>query len=236
MRSPSLAILPLVWALISFQGLSFIIHTPSRYLHHLNQKTLHPRRIHNDAQIGVLNTRNNDSDETIDPIDMSQLQSRIKQQQNRYRDFLLSDDDEVKHRPNRVHIIVFNPGTDQQGVHTIEFPLGSGLQIILAFESQDDCENFIAMLKDEKSLQFQNAMSAESPLEELEEFCESCEMLVKVVPRGKDLRPPSENVEDLSFDPTLVANPGRRRPELEDEDVGDEDDVDDTVQFMDSWQ
>jgi hypothetical protein len=148
-----------------------------------------------------------EADDDVDPFDMSQLQSRIEQQQNQYLDLLMStSSDEETVRPENVHIIVFNPGTEEQGVHTIEFPKGSGLNIILAFESQPECENFAAMLKQEGSLQFQNAVPSESPLEELEQFCETIGVLVEVVPQGKDLRPPSDNVDDLSFDPMVDKN------------------------------
>ena len=202
------------------------------YLHkslHHHQHLWHPLRF-NSVLTGGLNAHasKHDSDDTMDPFDMSELQSRIERQQNRYHDFILSAD-EMEHRPEDVHVIVFNPETDQQGVHTIEFPQGSGLNIILAFESQNDCETFAAMLRHEGSRQFQNALTAEAPLEELEEFCESTDMLVKVVPQGKDLRPPSDVVEELSFDPTLATNHGKLLSELDEED-------DDGVQFMQSWQ
>lgn len=199
-----------------------------KYLHH--QHVRHQLRFKSPST-GDLRASKHESDETMDPFDMSQLQSRIEQQQNRYRDFILSAD-EMEHRPENVHIIVFNPETDEQGVHTIEFPQGSGLNIILAFESHIDCETFATMLKHEGSRHFQNAVSAEAPLDELEEFCDSANMLVKVVPRGKDLRPPSDNVEELSFDPTLTNNRGKSRAEFEEED----DDGDDAAQFMESWQ
>ena len=229
MRSLSFTLLLLEWASLLVGGLPFMIDPyQQKYLPY--QHVRHHFRFKS-AITGDLTASKHDSDETIDPFDMSQLQSRIEQQQNRYHDFILSAN-EMEHRPENVHIIVFNPETDEQGVHTIEFPQESGLNIILAFESQDDCETFATMLKDEGSRHFQNAVSAEAPLEELEDFCESTDMQVKVVPRGKDLRPPSDNVDELSFDPTLAMNHGKARGELEEEN----DDGDDAAQFMESWQ
>ena len=146
-----------------------------------------------------------DDDNHDDPFDrfsLGKLQSRIDQQQNQYRD--LFSDENVDCRPENVHIIVFHPGTTQQGVHAIEFPLGSGHNFILAFESQEDCDAFIVMLKQEGSAKFQHAIFAVSLLSELEGFCISAtELFVKVVPRGKKLRPPSENVDEFALDPTL---------------------------------
>lgn len=52
-------------------------------------------------------------------------------------------------RPIDVHIILFCPDTDNEGVHTIEFPKGSGNNVILAFESQTECNTFASALKEQ---------------------------------------------------------------------------------------
>jgi len=52
-------------------------------------------------------------------------------------------------KPDEVHIILFNPDTEQEGVHTIEFPKGSGNNVILAFENAEACDMFSKMLKDQ---------------------------------------------------------------------------------------
>lgn len=50
-------------------------------------------------------------------------------------------------RPREVHIILFYPDTEDEGVHTVEFPPGSGNNVILGFESLDECRNFAEILK-----------------------------------------------------------------------------------------
>lgn len=162
-------------------------------------------------------------------FDMDQLRSRIDQQQNQYYDLLMSQEEDSVRRPEKVHIIVFNPGTDKQGVHTIEFPKGSGFNIILAFESEDECAFFSQLLKQD-SLQFYDPVPSESPLDQLEEFCEAMRVPVKVVPAGKNLRPPSDSVDDLSFNP----NVGKERNKLN-QLLDDDDDNDDDYE-MASWQ
>jgi len=52
-------------------------------------------------------------------------------------------------KPDEVHIILFNPDTEQEGVHTIEFPKGSGNNVILAFENAQACDMFSKLLKDQ---------------------------------------------------------------------------------------
>ncbi|KAL7467142.1 hypothetical protein ACHAXS_007403, partial [Conticribra weissflogii] len=55
---------------------------------------------------------------------------------------------EKRRIPESVHIILFQPDTPQQHVHTIEFPKGSGNNIILAFEDGVDCKNFAIQLRE----------------------------------------------------------------------------------------
>lgn len=45
-------------------------------------------------------------------------------------------------RPEQVHAVFFNPYSDEEGMHTIEYPKGSGNNVILAFEDENDCRAF----------------------------------------------------------------------------------------------
>ncbi len=85
-------------------------------------------------------------DEDVDEIDEDDDDdddfNAIPQYQLKY---MFDVDEEMK--PEDVHIILFNPDTDREGVHTIEFPKESGNNMILAFESREECEEFSASLK-----------------------------------------------------------------------------------------
>ena len=50
-------------------------------------------------------------------------------------------------RPNDVHVILFSSSSGDQGIHTIELPQGSGYNVVLAFESEIDCEHFADELR-----------------------------------------------------------------------------------------
>lgn len=52
-------------------------------------------------------------------------------------------------KPENVHVVVFQPGTIHQGAHTIEYPKGSGLNVVLAFESIEACRKFAALLAEQ---------------------------------------------------------------------------------------
>lgn len=138
-----------------------------------------------------------DGSSSSEEMDMDVLRQRIEQQQSQYYDLIMADEqDGGATRPVNVFIIVFNPESDEQGVHAIEFPQGSGNNIILAFESEKDCTEFSDMLKQD-SMQFHDPIPSETELEGLESFCSAMGVPVKVVPEGKDLRPPSV---DSNFD------------------------------------
>ena len=49
--------------------------------------------------------------------------------------------------PESVSIVAYNPGTDQETVHTTEYPRGSGNYCLLVFESPVECEHFADMIE-----------------------------------------------------------------------------------------
>ena len=81
-----------------------------------------------------------------DRFDMEELRQRIQQEKNHP---LFDGRDTQKEQPQTINIIIFNPGTEQQGAHSIEFPKGSGNNSILAFESKEACHKFANSLKEQ---------------------------------------------------------------------------------------
>mmetsp|Transcript_27827 Transcript_27827/g.81669 ORF Transcript_27827/g.81669 Transcript_27827/m.81669 type:complete len:260 (-) Transcript_27827:448-1227(-) len=133
-------------------------------------------------------------------------------------------------KPNDVYVILFNPGTEKEGVHTVEYPRGSGNNVIMAFESKAECQKFSNVLEDQ---QFYEPFAQEVNLDFLETYCKSLGVFVQVVPEGMDIRlakhvpllnafilaqlqsdsllllcllhrPPTETVEILGNDPSLM--------------------------------
>eukprot|EP00814_Leptocylindrus_danicus_P021716 CAMPEP_0116035414 /NCGR_PEP_ID=MMETSP0321-20121206/20354_1 /TAXON_ID=163516 /ORGANISM="Leptocylindrus danicus var. danicus, Strain B650" /LENGTH=283 /DNA_ID=CAMNT_0003512243 /DNA_START=195 /DNA_END=1046 /DNA_ORIENTATION=+ len=105
-------------------------------------------------------------------------------------------------RPSEVHIILFYPDTEDEGVHTVEFPPGSGNNVILGFESLDECRHFAEILKQQD---FFDPQPEEMNLEALETYCKALEVKVQIVPEGTNLEPPESNVESLTHNPELRA-------------------------------
>lgn len=72
-----------------------------------------------------------------DSFDMDELRQRISQEAVPPL-FAVT----TPRRPEFVHAVFFNPHTDREGMHTIEYPQGSGNNVILAFEDANDCAAF----------------------------------------------------------------------------------------------
>lgn len=156
-------------------------------------------------------------------FDMSELQNRIDKQRNQYHDFLMEDDDGSV-TPEIVYIIIFNAGTEEQGVHSIEFPKGSGHNILLAFESSDECADFAEMLTRDQ-IHFQNPLSLEYNLEELKEYCNDDGVPVKVVPKGTMLKPPPDTSDDVGPGPSSSRDNNQQQQVVSEDDVEVDDEV-----------
>lgn len=112
--------------------------------------------------------------------------------------FIFDLDDDT--RPEIVHVILFNPNTEREGVHTLEFPKGSGNNIILAFACKQECQHFSQSLRDQN---FFDPIPQEVQLEPLEQYCEQIGVNVQVVPKGARIKPPKDTVLNLGLNPNL---------------------------------
>lgn len=85
------------------------------------------------------------------PLDMDGLRERMRRQEDQYARLVAEQAsyvEEEREVPESVHIVLFRPGTPEQHVHTIEIPMGSGNNVILAFEGGADCYSFARALQD----------------------------------------------------------------------------------------
>ena len=97
-----------------------------------------------------INDRSNENEDSIS-LDMNILQQRMDRQQNQYAKLIMEQSRYIEQEtnfPESVHIILFNPDTPNQNVHTLEIPKGSGNNMILAFEDGADCGLFAQSLRE----------------------------------------------------------------------------------------
>ena len=99
----------------------------------------------------------------------------------------------------RVFVLIFNAGTDNEGIHSIRISNAQGMEgnKILMFESEDDATRFALMLEAQDfavpTVEMMNA-------DDVKEFCESTGYDWEVVAENSELvLPPEINVEQTDW-------------------------------------
>jgi hypothetical protein len=87
----------------------------------------------------------------------------------------------VAPKPDIIYIIMYNPGTDQEGVHTTEYPKESGSEVMIGFESIEDCINFSNMLKSDPAFQLE-PVPTPTPYGQMDAACAGMGLSIMVVP------------------------------------------------------
>jgi hypothetical protein len=102
----------------------------------------------------------------------------------------------------RVYILLFNAGTDNEGIHTIQInnPEGVSEQLrnkILMFASEDDATRYALLLE---AQDFPTASVEEIDSEEIEAFCRDADYDWEIVGDGELAIPPQTNLEETDWD------------------------------------
>lgn len=108
------------------------------------------------------------------------MQNAVQQEEDRYLELAMQSEG-VMARPDVVYVIMYNPGTEQEGIHTMEFPRGEETDLLLAFESIENCVNFSNMLRQDPNWQ-QEPIPTPTPLDQVEMACQQMGLPLKVVP------------------------------------------------------
>ncbi|WAL59015.1 DUF3110 domain-containing protein [Thermocoleostomius sinensis] len=95
----------------------------------------------------------------------------------------------------RVFVLLFNAGTENEGIHTLKV---GDRNTILMFESEDDATRYGLMLEAQDFIT-PSVEAFES--EEIEEFCQGSDYDCKLVPEGTLAVPPETNLEQTDWQP-----------------------------------
>ena len=93
-----------------------------------------------------------------------------------------------------VYILLFNAGTDNEGIHTIQ--IGDRNKVLM-FVSEDDATRFALMLE---AQDFPTPKVEGMDSEEIEEFCRDYDYDSQLVEEGMLAIPPETNVEETDWD------------------------------------
>ena len=104
--------------------------------------------------------------------------------------------------PSFVHVLLFNAGQDQEGIHSIEL---NGRTVVLLFENTDDAERYAGLLE---AQDFPVPTVERLLREEIEVFCKQAGYEARFVPAGfvpsssEDrllIAPPQRNIESADW-------------------------------------
>lgn len=84
----------------------------------------------------------------------------------------------AKPPPSRVHVLLFDPGSEQEGIHSIEL---AGRTVVLLFEDPDDAERYAGLLE---AQDFPVPTVEVIEREEMELFCSQAGYEARLVPAG----------------------------------------------------
>lgn len=101
----------------------------------------------------------------------------------------------LREPPERVHVLLFDAGGDQEGIHSLEL---GGRTVVLLFEDPDDAERYAGLLE---AQDFPVPSVEMLDRRELEQFCSEAGYEARFVPAG--FHPRSEE------DRLLIAPPER---------------------------
>ena len=90
-----------------------------------------------------------------------------------------------------VHILLFNAGTDNEGIHTVQM---GDRNTILMFKKEDDALRYAGLLE---AQDFPEPKVEPIDSEEVEHFCRQANYDWKIVEPGQLEIPPEKNVENL---------------------------------------
>jgi hypothetical protein len=93
-----------------------------------------------------------------------------------------------------VYILLFNAGTDNEGIHTIQM---GDRNTILMFKEEDDALRYSVLLE---AQDFPEPKVEAIDSEEVEQFCHQADYDSKLIESGQLEIPPEKNVEDLSWE------------------------------------
>lgn len=126
-------------------------------------------------------------EEILSPYD-DLFRAHLQQEQHG----IAKKDQGPQHKSKHVHIILFNQGLEEEGVHCIEYPRNSGSNVILAFESYKDCKRFAKNLGSQSDSD-PAPQTQKVPRRNLSQYANDLGIAVQVIPAGMNLKPPDQN-------------------------------------------
>jgi hypothetical protein len=95
----------------------------------------------------------------------------------------------------QVYVLLFNAGTDNEGIHSLQ---ANGRNTVLMFEAEEDATRFGLMLE---AQDFPTPTVEGFAQDEIEEFCLEAGFDYRLIPSGALMIPPDSAVEQIDWNP-----------------------------------
>lgn len=87
-------------------------------------------------------------------------------------------------------MIVYNPSSNEEGIHTMKYPRGSDTEVLLAFEGLADCIEFSRVIQEDPGMQHKPVPTPTQTVM-MENACKDMNLPMKIVrmeEKDKDIR------------------------------------------------
>jgi hypothetical protein len=87
------------------------------------------------------------------------------------------------HTHQVIYMIVYNPSTNEEGIHTMKYPRGSDTEgeLLITFEGLADCIEFSKVIKDDPGMQHE-PVPTPTQTSMMENACKDMNLPMKIVP------------------------------------------------------
>lgn len=110
----------------------------------------------------------------------SRLFASVEETEDEY--LVCARDSPLATKPDVCYIIMYNPSTPQEGIHTMTYPRGSEDDLLLAFESLDDCVAFAQIIREDASVQYGEPVPTPTSMLQIESACQRMDLPLAIVP------------------------------------------------------
>jgi len=104
----------------------------------------------------------------------------IVEAEDMYLEKATQSDGGVLEKPDVIYMIVYNPSTNEEGIHTMKYPRGSDTEVLLAFEGLADCIEFSRVIKDDPGMEHEPVPTPTQTVM-MENACKDMNLPMKIV-------------------------------------------------------
>mmetsp|Transcript_10333 Transcript_10333/g.11067 ORF Transcript_10333/g.11067 Transcript_10333/m.11067 type:complete len:170 (+) Transcript_10333:163-672(+) len=118
----------------------------------------------------------------ITPTSATQIfaSTTIVEAEDMYLEKAIQSEGGVLEKPDVIYMIVYNPSSNEEGIHTMKYPRGSDTEVLLAFEGLADCIEFSRVIQEDPGMQHKPVPTPTQTVM-MENACKDMNLPMKIV-------------------------------------------------------